>query len=519
MPRGAMPGVVSVADLQRSRPLRLATQMTGGEEADLATVFTRRVALRLPDGQADRADSRESFLFAANQILRFAPNLSISLPAGERRLAKQVGALATGIVGAQARVPLIPDDRDATVTLTIGREPGRAVPGIAVSSCGWLARIITSAGPADVMPEATGAANPLGALAASTLGAGQVFMALAGEPLVDEPVEVSLYDRTSGEPGQLTTGPPLPRRVLDLDALLVGCGAVMNGFAYAVARLPVRGRARAVDRQRLRTENIGPYVLSSLQLLGMEKAQVIAQALGPRIEVTPYAEDFDPLFTVRLERGHFPLPPVVIAGLDNVVTRHTIQRLWPRVLIDMGASSSTAQVIVKRRAERGMCLLEALHVPPGELEDIERLARESGLAKESVRKMDTPVSEQDVLDAPSELRDALAAAHAEKMLRCGFIRSRALDHEGESEDFAAAAPFTVAYSGVVAAAELMKDLMAVNQTGSMRHQASFTAMRTRTVSPPAREGCECVPIASRPSIVGPRVDDDGAHDQASSPVA
>lgn len=491
------------ADLGRSRPLRLAARVTGAEEADLANVFTGRVAVHLAGDQAGRPDARESFLFAVNQILRFAPNLSISLPAGESELAQEVRALAKGIVAPEAEIPLIVDDHSAMVTLTIGTTIAPATTGVAVSSSGWLARTLTSAGEASLLPEPTGQPNPLGALAAACLGAGQVFMALAGVPLLDEPVEVSLFDRTCGAPGQLTDGPPLPVGALELDALLVGCGAVMHGFAYALVRLPIKGRARAVDRQRLRTENIGPYVLSSVELLGIEKAQVLARALAPQIDVIPYAEDFDPLFTVRLERGHFPLPPIVVAGLDNVVTRHTVQRLWPQILIDMGAGGSTAQVIVKRRAEPGMCLLEALQVPSGELGDVERLARESGLAQGSVRAMDSPISEQDVLDAPSELRGALATAREHKMLRCGFIRARALEHERQSEEFAPAAPFVVAYSGVVAAAELMKELMDVNQPGSMRHQASYASLRTRTVSAPAREDCECARIASHVRPAGP----------------
>ncbi|MDE3069412.1 MAG: hypothetical protein KGJ43_01660, partial [Acidobacteriota bacterium] len=260
---------------------------------------------------------------------------------------------------------------------------------------------------------------------------------------------------------------------------------------YAAARLPMRGRARAVDRQRLRRENNGPYVLSTLGLLGTEKTGILQRALAPRIKVTTYPEEFDPLFTVRLERLHFAVPPMVIAGLDNVVTRHTVQRLWPRVLIDMGASGATAQVILKRRDEHGMCLLEALRVPASERANVERISRETGLGQESVRAMDSPISKQDVIDAPVECQDALETARKAGVLRCGFIRTRALDHEQPHRDFAAAAPFVVAYSGVIAAAEAMKELMGINQRGSMRHQTSFVSLRTRTVSPRAQEGCEC----------------------------
>src|SRR5207244_2624455 len=81
---------------------------------------------------------------------------------------------------------------------------------------------------------------------------------------------------------------------------------------YAVRRRPLAGKARAVDRQRLRAENMGPYVLAAHDLVGVEKTAIIRDALAPAITVTPYAEDLDPLFTVRLSRGHFSLPPIVV---------------------------------------------------------------------------------------------------------------------------------------------------------------------------------------------------------------
>jgi hypothetical protein len=487
-----------VDELQRSRPLRLAAESAGVPVETLARTFKRRVAIELAQEMAGSADARETFLFAVNQILRFCPNISVCLPSGDEQIAEDVNLLARSTVSPHAPVLRLTQDRDAAVTLRVGTTLPAPANSVTVSSSGWRARMLTSSCEAAALPLPGTLPNPIGALAAACLGAGQVFMALAGLPLAEQPIELSLFDRAAGAPGELSDGPMLPAQPLELDALLVGCGGVMNGFAYTLARLPILGHARAVDRQRLRKENIGPYVLATLEQLGLEKVQVLRHALAGRIEITPYDEDFDPLFTVRLERGHIPLPPIVIAGLDNVITRHTVQRLWPQLLIDMAAGGATAQVIVKRRAEPGMCVLEALHVPPQEVSDMERLAAESGLSEDSVLAMDTPVSKQDVLAAPAQMRDALAAAHSQGQLRCGFIRTLALDHERESEDFAAAAPFVVAYSGVLAAAELTKDLMGVNQPGSMRYQLSFASWRARAISPPARHECECMQSAHGP---------------------
>ena len=74
--------------------------------------------------------------------------------------------------------------------------------------------------------------------------------------------------------------------------------------------------------------------------------------------------------------------------------------------------------------------------------------------------------------------------------------------------FAAAAPFVVAYAGVLAAAELTKELMGVNQPGSMRYQLSFESWRTRTISPAPRDDCECSEHCSHEPI-----EDDGSQGQ------
>ncbi len=80
------------------------------------------------------------------------------------------------------------------------------------------------------------------------LGAGQVFLALIGRPLLAAPIELSLHSLGSGLPGTLTPGPEL-RDVLPIEALLVGCGGVANGWTYAIKRLPLIGAIEAIDHQ------------------------------------------------------------------------------------------------------------------------------------------------------------------------------------------------------------------------------------------------------------------------------
>lgn len=92
--------------------------------------------------------------------------------------------------------------------------------------------------------------------------------------------ELSLFDGRAARPGTCGPGPSLPEALVELDGLLVGCGGVAHGWADAIRRLPVSGLVGAVDRQALRTENMGPYVLAGLADLGRPKVEILADVIG-----------------------------------------------------------------------------------------------------------------------------------------------------------------------------------------------------------------------------------------------
>lgn len=437
-------------------------------------------------------DARDTFLSAVAQIVRFVDAVAIDVPDEAADLAARTYALVDAIRGADAPLVRAVDARTPDVTLLVGSSAPTDRPAVAINSSGWVARMTTSIADVRTLPSAPSTSNAIGARGAACIGVGQIFSFLAGQPLAATPVEMSFLERTHGALGTHDAGPALPRSPLPLDALFVGCGGVMHGFVHTLRALPVSGSAKAVDRQRLRDENLGPYIESTIEFLGTEKVSVVRRLLAPRIDVDEYAEDFDPLFTVRLERGLITLPPIIVAGLDRVTTRHTVQRLWPDLLIDLGAGGETAQVILKRRREKGACALELLERPTVEQDDIERLGAESGLRPDLIQsEMDKPITTADVAAAPEHVREALETARQSGVLRCGFIRTRALDHETDTEEFTAAAPHVVTFAGVAGAAELMKELMGVNEPGSLRLQFSFVSNRARAIVPSAIRHCEC----------------------------
>jgi hypothetical protein len=212
------------------------------------------------------------------------------------------------------------------------------------------------------------------------------------------------------------------------------------------------------------------------------------------MDVQTYDEELYPLFTTRLDRGLITLPPVVVAGLDRVKPRHIVQRLWPELLVDLGAGGETSQVIIKSLADDGACVLELLDLPPGEADahasELARLASESGLSAESIRDaMDSPIDADDVARAPEHLRADMEAARQRGQLRCGYVRSRGLDHERQDEDFVAAVPFVVAFAGVAGCAQLIRALG--GDPRSLRYQFSFSSLRGGATNAVAGQGCDC----------------------------
>jgi hypothetical protein len=258
-------------------------------------------------------------------------------------------------------------------------------------------------------------------------------------------------------------------------------------------RLPVMGNLEAIDRQSLRIENIGPYVASSRAWLRRSKAEMIQSLLEPTITVNARPEEWE-LFKIRMRFG-LRLPPIIVNGLDNVGTRHSVQRLWPDCVVDMAAGGLNSQVIVKIRGDEGICLLTALQRPESEVGWAERLSADTGLSAERIREeATTAITEEDIANAPPEQRGLLARARERGQLLCGRITQQNLELEGADPDFAPVVPFVTAFSGVVGAAETMKRLMGQRAQG-MHFQASFASGRSRSLVMHCGQSCECRALA------------------------
>jgi len=475
---------------QSSRPTAVAASLLGADPADVEHLFTNRhVLVRLELTLAGRPDARETLVLAVNEISRFCPNIALDIPGADADLLENANALAADIHGPTHLV--ITADREEAAfdaVLNIGIEVRDDPLWITVVSDGWLARIATAAAGAMTLPQPREPDNPLGALAAACLGAGQVFFALIGRPLLAAPIELSLYSLETGPLGALAQGPVLPDD-LTIDALLVGCGGVANGWTYAIKRLPITGRTEAVDHQALRRENIGPYLCSGRSSLNRPKTHIVRDTLAPAIEVIPRPERFR-FFKARIGYGQTAVPRLVISALDNPQTRHDVQRLWATTTIDLAAEELTAQVIVKNLGDDGICLLNAYTEPDDGGDELAQLAAATGLAAERVADFESQITEEDIAAAPAEKQAALHAARLRGQPICGRIGDLDLTEEEYSPGFTPAVPFVTGFAGIAAAAQTAR-LLAGDPLMSMHFQFSFISYRSRRLAMKCDPGCAC----------------------------
>jgi hypothetical protein len=478
-----------------SRAPRLAANLHHGLEEEWANLFVeKQVLIGIEPAFALVQDARETFLFTVNQVLRFCPNVVLSLPAQACDLASRSLEVAKAIHGAGDWIRFIKANDELhrfDAVISIGTRVHRDPRWITINSSGWLARIATGTSKANEIPWFPAPGNACGSLASACLATGAGFLSLIGQPS-DIAQEISLFTHRQADLGVLNDGPGIPGTGLQIDAFLVGCGAVTNGWAYTIKRFPVSGKVQAIDRQSLQVENLGPYVLATRGQLRAPKAQIIADYLKPAIDVISRPEEWE-LFKIRIKYG-LTVPSLIVNGLDHVGTRHSVQRLWPDKLIDMAAGGLTTQVIVKSLSTNGLCLLRALDIPSGEIDWAERLALETGLSAERIRN--DPVTEIAQADI-----DSAAPGHRQKLrksrgkLICGRVTEQNLWMEAENPNFAPAVPFVTAFSGIVGAAETLKDLMGFSV--DIHYQRHFHSNRSRALELLCRTDCECQKSSNR----------------------
>lgn len=416
----------------------------------------RFISLRvLLTGSADvlatangRAMARDALLL----LMRTTKAVVVALPEGLETLKAELQEY--GRRHAWDEVPAFidpPSDlSDFAAILSVGGDPRPDLPWTVITSDGWTVRTTSAATPVN---QACGVFNPVGALAAATLGVGEVFkrlLKLRGDKgaLLDG-CAFSLWSYDADE----TPGPALPDH-LDIDLMVAGGGAIGNGVVHLLSQLPLRGRCRILDRQTYGEENWGTCLRLTRAGAADPKAAYLAGLFEPSLVVEAIQGDVE-----HLRRDpSWTTPPVILSGFDNVEARHAVQDLWPDLIID-GAIGQRLECKVGAHPWPGpvACLRCMYTLPAGERAEAVQ-ERMTGLPAASLGDLNRVLSDADVAAADPVRRPFLAARVGRPL--CSILEEAAsLSVDDLDDDFRPSVPFAATFSACMMVAELVRYLM------------------------------------------------------------
>ena len=291
------------------------SQVLQGFQADVFADKLKDVHVAIAFGEeaATSRDGRELLDLVVRLVARLYPNLSVvSSPGGD-----QFGGCLVEL--AKTINPNIKARRRggyASVALAVGTDaPFVDAPTIYAGCDGWSARVGTEGpyGTSDL-------GNPFGAGFAACLGAANLFRFLF------LPNGSVLLDRDAVYPTDASTIPDLESAMQADPMVLVGAGAIGNGAAWALSRVPLTGDLHVVDPEAVDLSNLQRYVLCTRSDEGTAKVEVIYRAFRANgLRLSLYHGDWGSF----LETHGYKWERVLVA-LDSVRDRRAVQGSLPR---------------------------------------------------------------------------------------------------------------------------------------------------------------------------------------------
>jgi hypothetical protein len=315
------------------------------------------VGISFDDGAAGSFEGRTTLELTVNLLARLYPRLAI-VPDGSaaEKLAQGLVSLAQSI---NPKIDLETGLEKVAVCLAVG-ETTVASPSqvVYLGSDGWVARVSTKG------PAGSGATeNPFGAAAAACFGAANAFRAVFSSQLLggdlDEGFGVSLLDYHPGasEPANPELGP------VDLgESHLVGLGAIGNGAAWALSRVPgLDGELHLVDHEAVDLTNLQRYVLAAMDDIGASKVSLAEGfLLGKGLKVSAHPQRWG---VYLADRGDWNLRRVAVA-VDSAYDRRAVQAALPRWVVN--AWTQPDDLGVSRHSFLGdHACLTCLYLPEG----------------------------------------------------------------------------------------------------------------------------------------------------------
>lgn len=236
-----------------------------------------------------------------------------------------------------------------------------------------------------------------------------------------------------------------PNLTLDRVAML-GCGAIGTAIALILSLLGTTGAIAVVDPERFDHPNLITYSLGTQADAESEtmKSALVANVLS-HLDVTPLEADIQ-TYLERIDEGRYPMPRVILNGLDTVEARHDAARLHADLTIDGSTGGETGTTVGLRIAHHdGPCLRCFYPRAPA----TPTLAELTGLPPAMLRDGDAVLNEEHLAATDAAHRRVLNPLRGERI--CAL--ARLLMQNGDPEGFRPSASFVaqVAASLVVGA--------------------------------------------------------------------
>lgn len=433
-----------------SRPVATA-QLLHDEAVETQTFLKKKVLLTGEEAVLKTQNGADCFLNSLTLLVRITLNLSVYLPSSS-----PLNALAKRIVERLAHPNVVEfvahlNYGEYQAILSVGCTGEPALPWITINSNGWVARVCSCG---SFISSECSQANPIGALAAASLGVSEVFKRL----IALKPQRGALFSNLSFSfhSYEFTEypGPPIPSSI-PIDFFMIGVGAIGNGIIHLLRSLPVSGSLLVIDEQEYREENLGTCLLIGSRDLGKSKALFAKELLGGKLKVQAFRQsiiDFTPRFGTD-----FPHPRLVVNAVDNVEARRKVQQLWPDVIIDGAIGELACEVTLHPWGEDLSCLLCDFEEPAMQSEEIQ--SKLTGLRKSRLADQESLISEEDIIFALPEKKEWLRKQLGQQL--CSVVSKATIERisqEKHNENFRPSVPFVACLSACMVVAELIRYL-------------------------------------------------------------
>ena len=298
--------------------------------------------------------------------------------------------------------------------------------------------------------------------------------------------------------GDIDIGPVIPVNIL-VDFHVYGVGAIGNGVIYLLGELPIKGVINIVDKQNFQPENLGTCILIGPDDLNKEKALFCEKYLNKRgYKVNSYSESIQD-FSKKIG-SDVAYPKIVMNAFDNIDARHSVQDMWPDLIIDGAISDFGCQVSSHPWEEDTACLRCLFKKPLSESSE-EILSKLTGLSVKRSQEALTNINKKDIDMAPKNKQEWLRKQIGKQI--CSVVQdavTNAISNEEQEKDFEPSVPFVACLSACMMVSELIKKSTGVKQTFETRYQMDILHGPVYGMEYPQGRTHDCVCVTRRNNI-------------------